>query len=52
MQVIKHTGKRIYPGFETQGRDHQKPKTWVSVDLQKGLASSKSLKLKPPTSLE
>ena len=36
-------GKRgIHPGFETQGRRHQKSKTGVSVAPQKGLASSKN----------
>ena len=31
----------IHPGFETQGRCHQKSKTGVSVAPQKGLVSSK-----------
>ena len=31
----------IHPGFETQDRCHQKFKTWVLVDTQKGLMSSK-----------
>ena len=30
----------IHPGFETQGRPHQKSKTVVSVAPQKGLMSS------------
>ena len=33
----------IHPGFETQGRRHQKSKTGVSVSPQKELASSKNL---------
>ena len=36
----------IYPGFETQGRRHQKSKTGVSVAPRKGLMSSKNLKKK------
>ena len=32
----------IYPGFETQGRHHQKSKTGVSVAPWKGLMSSKN----------
>ena len=32
----------IHPGFETQGRHHQKSKTGVSVAPQKGLMSSKN----------
>ena len=31
-----------HPGFETQGRHHQKSKTGVSVAPQKGLMSSKN----------
>ena len=31
----------IHPGFETQGRRHQKSKTGVSVAPQKGFMSSK-----------
>ena len=31
----------IHPGFETQGRCHQKSKTGVSVAPQKGLVSFK-----------
>ena len=31
----------IHPGFETQGRCHQKSKTGVSVSSQKGPVSSK-----------
>ena len=43
-----HTGDKackqgIHPGFETQGRRHQKSKTGVSVDPRKGLMSSKNL---------
>ena len=47
-----HTGKKarqngIHPGFETQGRCHQKSKTGVSVAPQKGLfVSSKNFKKK------
>ena len=33
----------IHPGFETQGRRHQKSKTGVSVAPRKGLMSSKNL---------
>ena len=36
----------IHPGFETQGRHHQKFKTGVSVAPQKGSMSSKNLKKK------
>ena len=32
----------IHPGFETQGRHHQKSKTGVSVAPRKGLMSSKN----------
>ena len=39
-QAKKHA-KRIHPGFEAQGRCHQKSKTGVSVVPQKGLMSSK-----------
>ena len=35
------TSKGIHPGIETQGRCHQKSKTGVSVDPQKGLMYSK-----------
>ena len=35
------TMKGIHPGFETQGRRHQKSKTGVSVAPRKGLLSSK-----------
>ena len=38
---MKHASKGIHPGFETQGRHHQKYKTGVSVALQKGEMSSK-----------
>ena len=41
----------IHPGFETQGRRHQKSLTGVSVAPQKGLMSSKNL-LKKKRSLE
>ena len=46
-----HTGDKarkrgINPGFETQGRHHQKSKTGVSVAPQKGLMSSKNFKKK------
>ena len=38
----KETGKRgIHPGFETNGRHHQKFKTGVSLAPYKGLMSSK-----------
>ena len=42
-----HAGKKackqgIHPGFETQGRRHQKSKTGVSVAPRKGLMSSKN----------
>ena len=42
-----HTGDKarkrgIHPGFETQGRRHQKSKTGVSVAPRKGLTSSKN----------
>ena len=37
----EHASKEIHPGFETQGRSHLKPKTWVSVAAQKELMSSK-----------
>ena len=33
----------IHPGFETQGRRHQKSKTGVAVAPRKGLMSSKDL---------
>ena len=40
-----HTSKKvckgIHPGFETQGRHHQKSKTGVSVAPRRGLMSSK-----------
>ena len=35
---------RIHPGFETQGRRHQKFKTGISVTSRKGLMSSKTFK--------
>ena len=46
-----HTGEKacrkgIHPGFETQGRHHQKSKTGVTVAPQKGLMSSKTSKKK------
>ena len=37
MQVMKHIGKGINPGFETNDRHYQKSKTVVS---QKGVMSS------------
>ena len=37
----EHASNEIHPGFETQGRSHLKPKTWVSVAAQKELMSSK-----------
>ena len=36
--------KGFTPGLETQGRRHQKSKTWVSVTPQKGLVSNKNTK--------
>ena len=45
-QARKHTNNGIHPGFETQGRRHQKSKTGVSVTPQKGLVSYKNLKRK------
>ena len=42
MQVMKHTSKGIHPGFETQGRRHQKSKIGVSVVSRKRLMSLKS----------
>ena len=35
VQARKHASEGIHPGFETQGRCHQKSKTGVSVALQK-----------------
>ena len=35
-----------FPGFETQGRVHQKSKTEVSVTSRKGLMSPKNKKIK------
>ena len=40
MQAMKHTCKGIHPGFETQGRHHQRSKTGVSVAPQKKLMDS------------
>ena len=37
MQARKHANKSFHPGFETQGKRHQKFKTGVSVAPQKGL---------------
>ena len=37
VQTRKQASEEIYPGFETQGRRHQKSKTGVSVAPQKGL---------------
>ena len=42
----KKACKRDHPGFETQGRRHQKSETGVSVAPQKGHVSSKHLKKK------
>ena len=39
-QVRKHA-KGIYPGFDTQGRHHQKSKTGVSVAHKKNLCPPK-----------
>ena len=36
-----YASEGIHPGFETQGRRHQKSKTGVSVAPQKGLVSYK-----------
>ena len=48
LRNLLHAGKKacrqgIHPGFETQGRYHQKSKTEVDLSVvpQKGLASSK-----------
>ena len=41
---LSTTNKAAHFGFETQGRRHQKSKTWVSVAPQKGFMSSKYLK--------
>ena len=35
MQAMKHVRKGSHPGFETQGRLHQKYKTGISVAPQK-----------------
>ena len=40
-QVTKHTGEGIHPGFEKQGKHHQKPKTRLLEASQKTLMSSK-----------
>ena len=40
------TQKWIHPGFETQGRCHQKSKTGISVVTRKGLKSFKIFKKK------
>ena len=42
-QARKHT-KGIHPGFETQGRHHQKSKRVTSVVLQKGRCPLKTFK--------
>ena len=47
-QVRKRT-EGIHPGFETQGRRHQKSKTGLSLAPQKGLMSSKKFFLKKKT---
>ena len=39
-QAMKHACEGSHPGFETQGRHHQKSKTGISVAPQKGLMSS------------
>ena len=39
---VKARTRGIHPGFEAQGKRHQKSKTWVSKDPQKGLISSKN----------
>ena len=41
MQVTKHVSMEIYPGFETQGRFHQKSETEESVTLKKDLCPPK-----------
>ena len=51
-----HTGDKackpgIHLGFEIQSRHHQKSKTGVSVASQKGLMSSKNLKIRISASL-
>ena len=43
-QVLKST---IHPGFETQGRHHQKSKTGVSLAPQNGLISSPKKRVQP-----
>ena len=40
MQATKHTSKGIHPGFETQGRSHQKFKTGVPGAHKKDLTVS------------
>ena len=42
-QAMKYTGKGIHPGFETQGRCHQKSKTGLSVAPHKGLIFSEKI---------
>ena len=42
VQARKHTSEGIHPGFETQGRCHQKSKIGVSVAPWKGPMSSKN----------
>ena len=44
--MTKHTSEGIHPGFEIQGRRHQKSKIGVSVTPQKRLMSSKIFFLK------
>ena len=41
---LSSTNKAAHSGLETQRRHHQKSKTGVSVNTQKGLMSSKNLK--------
>ena len=45
-QASKHASERIHPGFETQGRHHQKSKTGVSAAQRKGHVSYKNFKKK------
>ena len=44
--LVDTSTQEIHPGFETQGRCHQKSKTGVSVAPRKELMSSKNLKKK------
>ena len=44
VQARKHASQGIHPGFEIQGRHHQKSKRGVSVVPKKGLVSYKIFK--------